>query len=361
MKLFRLFPFVALLSVLALTSCNEEIDFAGDYQKTAVVYGLLNQADSIHYIKITRPFAGNNNAPVVAQIPDSSYFPVLTATVSEVINGNVTRSWVLDDTILTNKQPGVFYSPDQKVYYFKADDLVATAKYKLDVNINNGEFHVYGETSMVQGLALTSPTTLGSYAFASSNVTDNGYKSTNVVMNAGNAEVLDGRIEVFFNEYIGGVPTEKSFMWKLGEMKGSEIGSVPRFIANGATFYQLIRENVTDNPAIDKREFTRMKIYITGGTADLNKYLLVNQPSSSITQSKPTFTNLSASEGAKAIGIFTARHTIVQERLKFINTPPYARAIDANSIKELCTGGFTGDLFFCSDHPNDQTTTYYCN
>ena len=361
MKLIRLFPFVALLSVLSLTSCNEEIDFAADYKKTAVIYGLLNQADSIHYIKITRAFAGNNDATQVAQIPDSSYFPVLEAKISEVINGNVTRSWILDDTILTNKQPGVFYSPDQKVYYFKADDLVATATYKLDVNINNGEFHVYGETGLVQGLAINSPTTLGSYTFASSNVQDNGYKSTNIALSRGNSEVLDGRIEVFFNEYIGGVPTEKSFMWKLGEMNGSEIGSAPKFVANGSAFYQLIQENVTNNPAIDKREFTRMKIYITGGTADLNKYLLVNKPSSSLAQSKPSFTNLTATNDGQAIGIFTARHTIVQERIKFMPTPPYARAIDANSIKELCTGGFTGDLFFCSDHPNDQTTTYYCN
>ena len=73
MKLLQrsLFPLVALL-VFGLSSCNEEIDFAGSASEAPVLYCLLDQADSIHYVKLTRAFAGNNNAVEVAQIADSA-------------------------------------------------------------------------------------------------------------------------------------------------------------------------------------------------------------------------------------------------------------------------------------------------
>ncbi len=359
MKLIRLFPFVALLSVLSLTSCNEEIDFAADYKKTAVIYGLLNQADSIHYIKITRAFAGNNNANEVAQIPDSCYFSEVTATITEEINGLVIRTWELDDTLLTNKKPGAFYNPEQKVYYFKAT-LFPNATYKLDINVNNGEFHVYGETRLVKNLSIVSPLSHESYTFANYNVPDDGYRNTVFKVSPGTAKVLDCRMEIFFNEYIGGVPTEKSFMWKLGEQNGFVAGSNPMFTAVGAVFYQLMQQNCTDNPAIHKREFKRLKVYLTGGSQDLATYLLVNKPSSSLAQNKPSFTNLSATDDVHVIGLFASRYTITLERQDFVNQPPHLRAIDANSTRELCIGPSTGNLSFCSGIPLDQFSSFYC-
>jgi len=364
MKILRLFPFIAILLSLGLTSCNEDIDFSGDNQKTAIVYGLLDQSDSIHYIKITRAFGGTNNSIDVALIPDSSYFPVMTATVSEEINGQVTRSWVLDDTTLTNKVPGAFYSPEQKVYFFKTTPtgpLLAQARYKLDINVNNGEFHVYGETELVKNLELSAPVGFASLSFANSNVAVNGYKTATISTNPGTSQVIDTRLEVFFNEYFSGVPVEKSFIWKLGELSGVDISNNSSFTANGETFYELVKQNVTNDLSINKRELTRIKIRITGGTEALSKYLIVNQPSSSLAQNKPSFTNLTASEGARAIGLFSARHTVVVEKLKWVNSTPYPRAIDANSIRELATGIITGGYAFCSDHPNDAVTSYYCD
>ena len=69
------------------SSCEEDIILDGDFVETAVVYGLLDQADSIHFIKITRAFIGPGSALDIAQIPDSSYFNQVEATVSEVVNG----------------------------------------------------------------------------------------------------------------------------------------------------------------------------------------------------------------------------------------------------------------------------------
>ena len=46
----------------------------GDFKETAVVYGLLDQSDSVHYVKINRAFIGPGNSLEFAQIPDSNYF-----------------------------------------------------------------------------------------------------------------------------------------------------------------------------------------------------------------------------------------------------------------------------------------------
>lgn len=368
MKILRLFPLIAGLLVLGLTSCNEDIEFDGDFEETAIVFGLLNQADSIHYIKITRAFGGANNSLEVAQIPDSSYFQDIEVIVDEVINNNVTRSWTLDDTILTNKVPGVFYSPEQKVYYFKTDPgapLLTSATYKFRATVNNGEFTVSGETQLVQGLSIVTPSQNASFSFATSNISQFGYNSAPVNINPGSGEngsdILDMRLEITFEEYFNNVPVQKSFTWKLGEVNGDNVSSPnTTFYANGKIFYELIRDHVTDDPTITKRELVGIRLIATGGTENLNKYILLSKPSSGLAQNKPTFTNLSTSDGRRAIGLFSARSSVTQYKPEWVNQLPYYRAIDNNSMKELCTGQITGGLLFCSDHPSDQATSYYC-
>lgn len=370
--MLRLFPlFTALITLLAVTSCKEEIEFNGDFEETAVVYALLDQADSIHYVKITRAFGGSNNSLEVAQIDDSSYFSDVVVVIDEVVNGNVARSWTLEDTILTEKEEGVFYSPDQKVYYFKttpSQPLISTATYRLTATINGGEYIVKGSTQLVQNLAIQTPSQNAALAFATSNVSQNGYNTQLFYINSGNAERIDLRMKVYFNEYKNGVPTEKSFTWKLGEVNGSEItpNSNTPFYGPGQTFYTLISQNVTNDPLIDKRELSRVQIIATGGSEDLNQYILLNKPSSSLAQNKPTFTNLTAVDASgnerKVIGLFSARATVVQEKPEWVNALPYYRAIDNSSTKELCTGTITGALLFCSDHPSDvaQGLPYVC-
>ena len=74
--------FIAKLSVVALvlcfTSCNEEIQLSGEFQETAVVYGLLDVSDNVHMIKITRAFVGPGNSLEIANNPDSVSYTHLT-------------------------------------------------------------------------------------------------------------------------------------------------------------------------------------------------------------------------------------------------------------------------------------------
>jgi hypothetical protein len=379
----RLFYFLTAitLSAITLSSCEEDIKLDGDFVETAVVYGLLDQADSIHLIKITRAFIGPGSALDIAQIPDSSYFDQVEATVSELVNGQVTRTWELLDTVIQDKDTnGLFYGPFQKAYYFKTlptgpleaiqtssnpmlSSLKPTATYRFKAIINDGDFEVSGETELVHGM--TSPAASQNFTFKFA--ADPGtYISTAVsISNTGNAHITSAHLDILFNEHQGSIANEKSFRWKLGEASVEPYSS-RIYSAVGRTFYDLVKANVSNDATIDKRTFKAIRVILTGGAEALYNYMSVNSPSSTLAQSKPTFTNLSVSNGKRVVGIFSSRQTVTYYK-PFYTSPQqaYIRAIDKKSTRELCTGPITGFLLFCSNHPGDnvvgQEESFSCN
>ena len=379
-------PIYLSIIVTFLTSCSEEVNLTGDFKETAVVYGLLDHADSLHFVKITRAFIGPGNALEIAQIPDSSYFDNVELTVSEYLGGALQRTWLLQDTIVTNKDvDGAFYAPEQKVYYFKTlptvtssmgvpgtvqtspNPLLTSLKpgctYKMNAEINNGEFVVNGETELVNGLTTSASSQNFTFKFADDPAE---YISTGVgVGSTGNAYIVNAQLDVFFNEHIGNNFTTKSFNWQLGENDVLPSTSTT-FTALGKTFYELMERNVTDDPAIDKRTFNGISVTITGGAEELYNYMVVNKPTSSLAQSKPTYTNLSVTKDKRVVGIFSSRQTLKVFKPFFVSPAlAYIRAIDKKSTRELCIGPITGPLLFCSDHPGDnivnQQESFACN
>jgi len=379
-------PIYLSILVTFLTSCSEEVNLTGDFKETAVVYGLLDHADSLHFVKITRAFIGPGNALEIAQIPDSSYFDNVELTVSEYLGGALQRTWLLQDTIVTNKDvDGAFYAPEQKVYYFKTlptvtssmgvpgtvqtspNPLLTSLKpgctYKMNAEINNGAFEVNGETELVNGLTTSASSQNFTFKFADDPAE---YISTGVgVGSTGNAYIVNAQLDVFFNEHIGNNFTTKSFNWQLGENDVLPSTSTT-FTALGKTFYELMERNVTDDPAIDKRTFNGISVTITGGAEELYNYMVVNKPTSSLAQSKPTYTNLSVTNDKRVVGIFSSRQTLKVFKPFFVSPAlAYIRAIDKKSTRELCIGPITGPLLFCSDHPGDnivnQQESFACN
>ena len=360
---------LSLIGVLALSlsfqSCNEEIELIGDYEQTAVIYGLLDQSDSVHMIKITRAFVGPGNANEIAQIPDSNYFNSVVGTVKEYVNGTPMRTFTLKDTIVENKETnGAFYAPYQKLYYFTTDNSVApllgNATYKLDLDINNGEFKISGSTVMVNGI--TNSNISGSnqqYRF----IDNNGeYMSTSITMGVGTSYRMNTKIDIEFTEWEGTNPTVRHAIWNIGEGDVSP-GEDKVFVANGAAFYSVVAANCSSNPAITRRTLNSMTAIVTGAASDLVEYMNVNEPSSSLAQSKPTFTNLTATNGARVVGIFSARQTVSYYKPFYDISIPSLRCLSKPSTQALCLGPVTGGLFFCSDHPSDiaSNESYICN
>jgi len=371
-----IFKFTFLVAFISFVySCSEKVNLIGDFKETAVVYGLLDHSDSIHFIKITRAFIGPGNALEIAKIPDSNYFNQVEATVSEFVDGTLTRTWVLEDTIVENKDTnGAFYGPEQKVYYFRTlpttvsssglngviqtspnpqlTSLNPDATYKFKAIINGGEFEVTGETELVKGITTTASSQNFTFKFANNPAE---YVSTGVaVSNSGNSYVVNTQLDIAFNEHRGNDVLEKRFNWQLGEVSTLP-GTSKTFSALGQTFYDLVKANVSNDPTITKRTFNGIYVTVTGGAEELYNYMVVNQPSSTLAQSKPSYTNLTVSNGKRVVGIFSSRQTIKIFKPFFVSAQQaFIRAIDKKSTRELCQGPITGTYLFCSNHPGDN-------
>lgn len=129
MKKLLLLAFL-LASIAVFNACTTDINLYADHKDVAIVYAMLNSRADTNYVKIIRAFCGTNDNPIdaneVALIADSSNYPgKLDVRLIELKNsqGNsykpTGRVLILDTLTLHNKQEGIFYSPDQKVYYTK--------------------------------------------------------------------------------------------------------------------------------------------------------------------------------------------------------------------------------------------------
>lgn len=373
MKNYILFTATLITLLFGFQSCNDKVELAVDFQETPIIYGLLDQSDSVHMIKITRAFIGPGNSLDIAQIPDSSYFNSVYAEIREYTSTGLSRTWVLKDSTILNKETnGIFYAPEQKVYvmYSKSldnsdlasgNDLSTDATYRLYVNINNGEFEVEGETDLVKGIDPSSDVYSYTYDFVKND--GSALSSENLNTATGNSNVMQMSLVLHYSEYIGMSATQKSKEWVLGEYYTDQ-NSTQAFSGPGAAFFNQIQiacENA--DPLVDKRNFEGITLKVVAGSEDFYNYMLVNEPSSSLAQNKPSYTNLEASDGRQVIGIFASRFTFTYYHPYVSPFSQSVSCLGTRTRERLCTGPETGSLLFCSQHPKDvlQGETWACN
>lgn len=362
--------------LMGFWACKTDFSVNGDYKITPIVFGLLDQNESFHYIRINKTFLGDGNAVDFSKVSDSSYFSSVSAKISEVVNGSVVRSWTLRDTILHDKSTnGAFYAPDYKVYYFMTtpddpnyptvpnpDRLKDNATYQLEAILNDGAYKVTASTELVTGISATLPSNFTFYNDNSSSP----FKSPIIKWDLGTGQVFNIALNFHFNEFVGGVATEVTIPWTLDEISRSDLsGSSGTIAAEGQKFYDLIASSVAENTSVQKRVPYYFELVLTAGSEDVETYMLANQPSTTLAQSKPSFTNITG-----GLGLFSAR-TVLRKRMDCVDTllPCNRRALDQRSTAYLCTGAQTGTLGFCSNNPQDggtgcsvstPTQTFYC-
>ena len=135
-------------------SCSTDVDLYADYKDIPIVYGMIDTKADTNFIKITKAFCGNNENPIdaseVALISDSSTYPgKLKAYIMELQSTHgqpyaaTGCSFELDTLTIHNKEEGIFYAPDQKLYYtterFNTNSGSDKYKYKLVVVKPDGD------------------------------------------------------------------------------------------------------------------------------------------------------------------------------------------------------------------------------
>ena len=299
-----------LVSLTILFSCNQKLDVNADWKDITIVYGILDQSDSIQYIKITKAFLGPGDAIQYAKIPDSSnYGENLQVNLEEYSDGSLIRSIPLSDTLVTNKDSGVFYFPVQKIYYTK-ENLNADNSYQLKIwNKTMGKI-IEANTVMVHDFSLELPV----FPPGVNLLPGKGSEVKWLSSQGGKRYQLTIRINYYEYPYGSSTPTLHCLDWvpfKDFRSPGTDGGQELSFIIPGNEFYLFLESHLTADPNIQRRLKACDYIFLAG-SEDLDSYLELSTVSSTMVQIKPPFSNI-----VNGIGLFASRHTVSFDSLPF--------------------------------------------
>lgn len=312
------FSVVPLLAILInISSCSKDLDINADWRDITVVFGLLDQLDSVHYIKINKAFLGDEDAFVMAANQDSSEYTGLTAIIEQWTDGNKIKTYTLYERTVINKESGVFYYPEQMVYSFEEKNLDVESTYKLVATI--GDKEVKAETEIINDMTIITNnwkrpgSSQGSaVSFAGGNVISNKELDVNVGKDAKRLEVYVNfnytEITQFGTAVTDTLHTYKTLVLRAGDYAAATTngGEKIEVSISGEDFFKQIGTNIpklADSPSnVQKRVVEDFEIYVVAGGEALHTYMEVNAPTTGIVQEKDEYTNVS-----EGIGILSCR------------------------------------------------------
>ncbi len=297
---------IFLWALLLLTwSCSEDFNMNASYENITVVYGMIDPGTDTIFLKINKAFLGEGNTLEMAKIEDSSvYVNGLQATIEEWENGSFIKSYSLDTITIKNKEEGTFYNPYQ-IIYFTPYEPVTSRSYLLKILVSNKEVTSY--TNLVNDFSITKPSA-GSSAIQFTKGQEGKVEWTSAVFGK-RYEVV---IRINYKEMLLDSPDTvyKYVDWNMGTQKSADNnGGETMFVAySNDGFYTLISNQIPyEDPAEEanvKERFTnKVDVIIAVAAEELNTYMEVNEPSNSIIQDRPEYSNVT-----NGTGIFSSRY-----------------------------------------------------
>jgi hypothetical protein len=355
------FWFILLIASI-ISSCKTDFELNAPYKTIPVVYGLLDQSLDTQFIKINKSFLGNSNNANFASINDCTQFESLTAFIYGFNQNNDTVSiGTLKEMMVGNLDSGIFYEDSQKIYYLETPSgyLNDNYSYKLNVSVPDTgaaeQFNFSAETKLVSSSRFIFPQ-IFQFTFARNGLvivqdldlgTTDQYESPEIKWEtAVNGKSFELVIRFHFAEYTSNIDsTEKFIDWNLGTQTSVDIdgGETMLQLANGKSFFEIINNRLSNyefESQVLKRSFGSecIEIIVTAGNEDLNTYMQVNEPVTSVVTERPIFTNIE-----NGIGLFASKFTMSSK-----NYPGFANSyLSSGTILELLTNPLTSRYKFC--------------
>ncbi len=295
--------------LLIAAGCNEKLNLLAPYKDITVVYGLLDQNDTTHYIRINKAYEGPGNALTMAQQYDSINYPPGTLNVilqDYDIYGNLAATIPLKTTMGIAVVSGTFSYPNQIEYYTKAI-LNPNDTYKLVItNVKTGKV-VTGSTYLLSDIA---PSIGVSNNFPLSWVAI--YPTSISWTTVPSAAIYQMTLRFFYSEMSGANTTHHSVDWVFPPENATNNlgGQTLVYTYNGTGFLQFLKSSISPAPAGVTRTADSIEMRFSSGSTDFQTYSNLSQPSLGVNQNQPFYTDLT-----NGIGIFTSRHTQVFNKL----------------------------------------------
>lgn len=363
---------ISALAVMVVggVGCSTDIDLTAPYQRTPVVFSLLDAAQDTQWVRINRTWLGDGNQFDAAMVADSSEYPAadLQVQVTERMNGMSLRNWPLQDTIIQNKtENGIFYAPEHQMWYFVPEGGLNTdAEYDFDLEIV-GDSSAEATTNMIANqignitqpppgvpnfklgfVSLGFQTTYPDITFKWSSTAGAKRYDITVMIHVMERIWEDLGHTVLLEE------KERVVEWNIGSLSTNDDGGgqVLQKAVSGERFFTTLATQLEEDPYITRVLGTwdgnvqiarAIDFILTIANDELATYLDINSPVTGVIQERPEYTNIRG-----GLGLFAAR----------ASQGVYGIGYSTSTIQYLMEGDGTAALNFCTPNPFSD---FYCD
>lgn len=289
----------ALFSLLIFSSCSTDFEVLAPYREIPVIYGLFNQKDSLHVVKVNKGFVNleaDANA-IAAQNPDSiEYQDSISVQLINQKSGLATN--MVRNTSIP-KDTGLFAFPDQ-VTFVSNQVLDPTANYTLRVTNPKSGVSAQAETPIVGNFAVEPTCVLCDIAVVQVNPINGDTllrRKEFDITAATNASFYSIEIRYVVDEFFSDRPTSTRIINGVissGIGTGNNSGGI-RGVLNPQFFFNTLVNNI--DPSKDPATFTgrtvrEVEIIAWAASSEYEKYIRVSNNFSAISQTRPIHTNV---------------------------------------------------------------------
>ncbi len=378
---FRLL-IISTLVLAFFSTCETDIDITGDYQRTPVIFGLLDITADTQFVLINRTFLGSGDAFEAALIEDSMLYENVDAKIwtGSGINNFVT----LNKTTRCGKSlTGTFYAPCYDVYYVTSIELwpewntwqttgvfdvnsYTDIDYKLDVLADGEVIQATTRLSSARGQqgsgSITNPsanpntdvTFVSLFSPNNSTYLANGLRTTwNEGFFSGVRNSIKHEIVIRFNytEVMNnGDRVEQSVQFPFTTVEEDSPNSGTGFENSepGNKFFQSVADRITPNSNVQYREIGKIDYILSVAGVDFTTFLNIGDPVSAVGQSRPNFSNVN---GGTGVGIFSTRDVFTLSKALYLTVD--------KDLEEMVNGLYTADFCFCD--PTGLSVDFGCD
>jgi hypothetical protein len=336
------FYFLLLMGIFI--SCEKDFSVISDNSEPfPVVYGLLDIADSVHYIKIYKSYLTDGNAyDLTKDIHKYSYIDSIDVYLIEYnLQGDILRKIPFDTTTSIPKDSGLFGYPVQILYKVYA---VLNVDHLYKLVIYNPYTKNIVETNEL--ISLASPPILRIPV---------NQRYIAIVYGAMEFKFLTGKntnkyslqMKYYYSEDLLDNTSRqpKPVIWTIGTVADNSAteGVIKSYTINrGAVFFIRIASEVKQDPNVYRRRTDSIVYEVYAAAKDWDLYQQTTIPPTGVNQERLYYCNLKAyneetKEEKQVMGFFSSR-TKATKSFRDLATP--------GSRDSLFSGRYTGHLLF---------------
>ncbi|MCW3122597.1 MAG: hypothetical protein JWQ38_2089 [Flavipsychrobacter sp.] len=333
-KLFL--PLLAIAFVFLGGGCSTKFDVAAPYKNITVVYGLLDQKDTAHYIRIQKAFLDQNKSAVtMAKEADSNFFSNISVRIDRYSFDQTFKDSIhLYRVDLNNegypKEAGAFFTSPNYAYKF-TNPLDPNYIYRIRVtHLSTGEVDS-AEAPIIDDKPVPFGFRPPLYVYVLDD--SSGNRAGLDFANTGSYSFVEiqGNYQAVENFTFQGIGSPVTFVQAVVRFHWIDSNivthsRVPQYYDYDAGYYNLqgngfdykikdlslysaLAAGMATAPADVQRYMDRAEIFVFAGTHDFANYLAANQTQGTgLTGSEiePIYTNI---KGENTLGLFTSRAT----------------------------------------------------